>query len=178
MGFSKYFRKASDEEREHGMKLMDYQVSYTSLAAAQLPVRSQANHEGSRWSGAERSYSRTSPNLQPWSGAQLWRPCRPPWSLRRRWTLFFYTVYAFLFLTGKSESARPSQGWPGRQWRSFLWLLGDWISRRASGRYKGDLRPHHQDDQSRRWSWTSYHRQRVGSLSFVYKYKLCRRLSP
>ena len=48
MGFSKYFRKASDEEREHGMKLMDYQVSYTSLAAAQLPVRSQANHEGSR----------------------------------------------------------------------------------------------------------------------------------
>ena len=27
LGFSKYFRKASDEEREHGMKLMDYQVN-------------------------------------------------------------------------------------------------------------------------------------------------------
>merc|ERR1711990_396445 len=26
LGFSKYFRKASEEEREHGMKLMDYQV--------------------------------------------------------------------------------------------------------------------------------------------------------
>ena len=29
--------------------------------------------------------------------------------------IFFYTVYAFLFLTGKPESARPSQGGPGRQ---------------------------------------------------------------
>ena len=27
LGFSKYFRKASEEEREHGMKLMDYQVN-------------------------------------------------------------------------------------------------------------------------------------------------------
>ena len=27
LGFSKYFRKASDEEREHGMKLMEYQVN-------------------------------------------------------------------------------------------------------------------------------------------------------
>ena len=31
LGFSKYFRKASDEEREHGMKLMDYQVNIVSL---------------------------------------------------------------------------------------------------------------------------------------------------
>merc|ERR1712105_142526 len=43
LGFSKYFRKASGEEREHGMKLMDYQVK---RGGSRIPRHLQTNNHG------------------------------------------------------------------------------------------------------------------------------------
>merc|ERR1712047_51257 len=62
-GFAEHFKKELNEERAHGMKLMEYQ---TKRAAA--------------------SSSRTSPSPPRWTGAARWKPWRPRSSLRRRST--------------------------------------------------------------------------------------------
>merc|ERR1712200_193502 len=62
-GFAKFFKKSSDEEREHGMKLMEYQTK-----------------------GADAPSSRTSASRPPWNGEPPFRLCWVPWSLRKRRT--------------------------------------------------------------------------------------------
>merc|ERR1712111_228042 len=62
-GFADHFKKESNEERAHGMKLMEYQTKRGGRAS-----------------------SRTSPSRPRWTGAARWKPWRPRSSLRRRST--------------------------------------------------------------------------------------------
>merc|ERR1711884_967506 len=59
-GFAAFFKKSSDEEREHGEKLIS------------IRTREEA-----------RLSSKTLPNLPPWSGELLWMPLRQLLNLRK-----------------------------------------------------------------------------------------------
>merc|ERR1711890_55055 len=67
-GFGKHFMGESEEERKHGIKLMEYQTKRGG-----------------------RSSSRTSPNPALWSGGVLPRPWRLLWSSRKRSTRASWT---------------------------------------------------------------------------------------
>merc|ERR1712107_402034 len=90
-GFADHFKKESNDERAHGMKLM-----------------------GTRPRGAVALSSRTSPSRPRWTGAARWKPWRPRSSLRRRSTRACSTSTRWLGTRATVTCATPRVRVPDR----------------------------------------------------------------
>merc|ERR1711982_189156 len=96
-GLAAFFKKNSDEEREHGEKLIKYRT------------REEA-----------RSSSRTSPSPAPWSGEAPWTPLRLLLNLRRQsirasLTCTRLLTVTLIFATSSRASSLTSRWTPSRR---------------------------------------------------------------